>query len=53
MESRIDHLETELSYLDHLLIRCGFPEGIATLKMTAQELLKELLDHNPIEQASE
>ena len=41
LESHVDHLETELSYLNHLLIRCGFPEGIATLKMTAEELLKE------------
>lgn len=44
LESRIDHLETELSYLDNLLIQCGFPEGIATLKMTAEELLKETLN---------
>ena len=41
LESHIDHLETELSYLNDLLIRCGFPEGIATLKMTAEELLSE------------
>ncbi len=41
MESRIDHLETELSYLNTLLINCGFPEGIATLKETAEELLSE------------
>jgi len=41
LESRIDHLETELSYLDNLLVRCGFPEGIATLKLTAEELLSE------------
>lgn len=41
MESRIDHLETELSYLNTLLISCGFPEGITTLKETAEELLSE------------
>ncbi len=41
LESRIDHLETELSYLNDILIRCGFPEGITTLKMTAEELIKE------------
>ena len=47
LESRIDHLETELSYLNNLLVQCGFPEGIATLKMTAEELLKETL---PVDQ---
>jgi hypothetical protein len=41
MESRIDHLETELAYLHTLLIDCGFPEGIITLKETAEELLSE------------
>ncbi len=41
LESKIDHLETELSYLNRLLIDCGFPEGIATLKLTAEELLSE------------
>ena len=43
LESRIDHLETELSYLDNLLIQCGFSEGISTLKLTAEELIKENL----------
>lgn len=38
-ESRIDHLEAELSYLNRLLIDVGFPEGIATLKLSAEELL--------------
>lgn len=41
LESKIDHLETELSYLNTLLIEVGFPEGIATLKLSAQELLNE------------
>ena len=41
LESHVDHLETELSYLNALLIKCGFTGGIATLKMTAEELLKE------------
>lgn len=41
LESRVDHLETELSQLDHLLKQVGFPEGIATLKETAQEILEE------------
>jgi len=41
MESQIDMLETELFYLNDLLIECGFPEGIKTLKETALELLAE------------
>lgn len=41
LESKIDHLETELSYLNRLLIDCGFTDGIATLKLTAEEMLSE------------
>lgn len=41
LESQNDMLETELSYLDNLLIDCGFPEGIKTLKETALELISE------------
>lgn len=40
-ESHIDHLEAELSYLNRLLVDVGFPEGIVTLKLSAEELLKE------------
>ena len=39
LESQVDHLETELLNLNDLLIRCGFPEGIKTLKATVSELL--------------
>jgi|GEM_PF-2461502 hypothetical protein len=41
LESRIDHLETELDQLNILLQRVGFPEGIITLKQTAEEILQE------------
>jgi hypothetical protein len=41
LESKIDMLESELMYLNDMLVRCGFPEGIATLKETVQELLAE------------
>ncbi len=41
LESRIDHLETELSYLDKILIDCGFSKGIETLKESVTELLQE------------
>jgi prefoldin subunit 5 len=41
LESKIDMLESELMYLNDMLIRCGFSEGITTLKETVQELLAE------------
>jgi len=41
LESKIDMLETELDYLNKILVDCGFPEGIKTLKMTVVELLEE------------
>lgn len=41
LESKIDMLESELIYLNDMLIRCGFPEGVKTLKETVQELLAE------------
>ena len=40
METKIDMLESEIAYLNQLLIECGFPNGIATLKDAAQELIK-------------
>ena len=39
LESRLDHLETELSYLDRLLVEFGFEEGIFNLKQTLEELV--------------
>jgi len=42
LETRIDFLETELSYLHNLLIQVGFSNGIETLKEAALELLKGL-----------
>jgi hypothetical protein len=41
LESHVDVLESELSYIDQLLLKCGFPEGIKTLKWTVEELLSE------------
>lgn len=42
LESKLDVLETEISYLDKMLRQSGFPDGINTLKSTVQELLKEV-----------
>jgi hypothetical protein len=41
LETKNDLLEAELSYLNERLMRCGFPEGIKTLKETVEELLAE------------
>ncbi len=41
LESTVDMLESELVYLNEMLVRCGFPEGIRTLKDTVEELLQE------------
>lgn len=42
LESLVDYLKTELSYLNQMLVDCGFAEGITTLKMAAEEMLKGL-----------
>lgn len=51
LESRLDQVETELSELNHMLISCGFPAGIKTLKATINELLSDIGNfpnpHNP------
>ncbi len=39
LETQVDLLESELSYLNRLLVNCGFPEGVQTLKKTVEELL--------------
>lgn len=39
LESQVDLLETEITNLNELLVDCGFPEGIKTLKSTVEELL--------------
>lgn len=41
LESHVDLLETELTYIDDLLQRCGFPHGIKTLKITVEQMLSE------------
>ncbi|MDN3506341.1 MAG: hypothetical protein P0S96_03830 [Simkaniaceae bacterium] len=41
LESRLDQTESELAHLNELLLDCGFPEGVYTLKATIEELLEE------------
>lgn len=46
LESRLDQAETELAHLNRMLILCGFPDGVQTLKVTINELLDEA-GHTP------
>jgi hypothetical protein len=41
LESKLDMLESELTYLNGMLVDCGFSEGIETLKETVEEMLSE------------
>lgn len=41
LESKLDFYETEFQKLNFLLKKCGFSEGIKTLKESAMELLEE------------
>ncbi len=43
LESLVDHLKTELSYLNQILVECGFSEGVHTLKLAAEEMLRGCL----------
>ncbi len=36
-----DQLSTEITYIDQLLRLIGFPDGIATIKTAAQEVIEE------------
>jgi hypothetical protein len=41
LESTVDMLESELTYLNEMLVKCGFPQGIQTLKATVEEILSD------------
>ena len=41
LESKVDWLETELEHLNALLKKCGFPEGVQSLKVAVGEFLKD------------
>ena len=41
LESKVDYLESEIGHIDQLLLRCGFPDGLETLRETVEEILKE------------
>lgn len=41
LESINDQLSTELRFLDQLLRKIGFDEGLKTLKFAAQEIIEQ------------
>ncbi len=41
LESINDQLQAEIKYLDKMLIKVGFDEGLKTLKFAAQEMIKK------------
>ncbi len=41
LESIYDQLDSEISYVDRLLKAVGFPQGLASAKEVALELLEE------------
>lgn len=41
LESKLDVMETEYSYLNEILTRLGFSEGVKTLKSTIQDIFQE------------
>ncbi|NGX58054.1 MAG: hypothetical protein K940chlam3_00955 [Chlamydiae bacterium] len=41
LESREDHLVTEIEYLNELLKRVGFQHGITTLKAAAEAIVAQ------------
>lgn len=48
LESRLDQVETELAQLNTMLVDCGFPEGVETLKATIEDLMSEANDHSQL-----
>ncbi len=41
LESKLDLMEAEAGHLHQLLVRCGFPKGVESLKIAANEILAE------------
>jgi len=41
LESMCDQLQAEMKYLDTLLVKVGFEEGLKTLKSAALELIEK------------
>ena len=41
LESLCDQMQSEMNYLDQLLVEVGFEEGLRTLKSAALELIEK------------
>lgn len=46
--TKLDQLETELSYLNRILKDVGFSEGIKTLKETVEEVILDETESVPV-----
>ena len=44
LESKVDLLESELTYINKLLMHFGFSEGTESLKLAIEELLGDQID---------
>jgi len=53
LESHVDLLEAERVHLHELLMQCGFPEGIKTLKATVEEYLEDQSQPAPLPKKKE
>ena len=42
LETKVDVLETEISYIDNMLRESGFPDGLSTLKAAVREILTDV-----------
>lgn len=40
LQSKIDHLETELTVVHNMLVKVGFENGIQTIKETMAEIIE-------------
>lgn len=41
LETKLDLMEAESAHLHKLLVKCGFPKGVESLKIAAHEILSE------------
>lgn len=41
LESKLDVMETEYSYLNDILVKLGFSEGVKSLKSTIEDIFVE------------
>lgn len=45
LESINDQLSTEVSHIDHLMRLLGFADGLETVKLSARELIGDMMEN--------